>query len=274
MTKAELLAKSKEFFKIAEKIQDETLALDERKSALTTLGEQYHVWFRSALDLFDASSQEGEKLKFETEYEGSFLSSKILKFLTSALDVSPFYDPEKPILSKWTYPYKRCFQEPLFKQCNLLSRLEIDSITVNAHEWNPTICRILKVFIDKAENAKTNHEKKLTYEYLAIFLIGAVEGLSVIGHDQRGASEEIDLWIANDAQDAFWRRHAGDPFIVECKNWESSVGVQEIRNLKSIMDSKNIRFALLLSKSGVTGDNYRDAKSLIRNAAPSAFGPK
>ena len=269
MTKTELITKSKEMLEIAEKIQAESLSFDDRKNALQLLNDQYHDWYRAALNLFDASSQEGEKQKFENEYEGSFLSQKILKFLTSALDESPLYDPDKPVFDKWTYSYKRCFQEPLLKQCNILSALEIDSIITNAQEWNPTICRILKVFIDKAENAETNHEKKLTYEYLAIFLVGAIEGLSIIGHDHRGASEEIDLWVANEAKDIFWAQHAGDPFIVECKNWGTPVGVQEIRNLKGIMDGKNISFALLMSKNGITGDNYQEARSIVRNAAPN-----
>lgn len=269
MTKTELITQSKEMLKIAEKIQNESFSLDKRKKSLLLLNDQYHGWYRAAMNLFDASSREGEKQKFENEYEGSFWTQKILKFLTSALEESPLYDPEKPILNKWTYPYKRCFHEPLLKQCNILSGLEIDSIITNIQEWNPTICRILKVFIDKAENAETNHEKKLTYEYLAIFLIGAIDGLSIIGHDQRGASEEIDLWVANEAKDIFWVKHAGDPFIVECKNWATPVGVQEIRNLKGIMDSKNVSFSVLMSKHGITGDNYQDARSIVRNAAPN-----
>lgn len=268
MIKSDLLAKSKRMLEIAEKVQDEANSLAERKSALVLLNDEYHEWYRSAIKLFDASGQDSEKQNFKNEYEGSFLSQKILKFLTSALDESPLYDPEKTIFNKWTYSYKKSFQEPLLKQCNILSGLEIDTIITNVQEWNSTICRILKVFIEKAEIAKTNHEKKLTYEYLAIFLIGAIEGLSIIGHDQRGASEEIDLWIANEAKDSFWAQHAGDPFIVECKNWGTPVGVQEIRNLKSIMDGKNIRFALLMSKNGITGDNFQDARSIVRNAAP------
>lgn len=269
MTKTELLEESKELLKIAEKIQDELLAPDDRKEALAELNERYHSWYRASIELFNAGGQEGGKQKFENEYEGSFWSSKILKFLTSALDVSPLYDPEKPVFDKWTYSYKRCFQEPLLKQCNLLSSLEIDSVVSDAYEWNPTICRILKVFIDKANNAETNHEKKLTYEYLAIFLIGTVEGLSIIGHDRRGTSAEVDLWVANDAKDTFWVRHTGDPFIVECKNWGNPAGVQEIRNLEGIMGSKTVRFAILLSRNGITGDNYHEAKSIIRTAVPN-----
>ncbi len=117
------------------------------------------------------------------------------------------------------------------------------------------------------ENERTvrNHIKKLTYEYLAIFLVGAVEGLTVIGHDERGASEEIDLWIANDSKDSFWVR-IGNVFIVECKNWGNPMGVPEVRSLKSIMQDKNIDFSILMSKNGITGDNYHDANDIIRKA--------
>jgi hypothetical protein len=121
---------------------------------------------------------------------------------------------------------KRCFKTPLLKQCNILANLQ--SVPLSGEEgraWNATICRIFKAFIEKAVSARTNNEKKLTYEYLAIFLIGAIEGFTVIGHDERGPAEEVDLWVANESTSNFWQR-IGNPFIVECKNWGEPVGVQ------------------------------------------------
>jgi len=154
----------------------------------------------------------------------------------------------------------------LLKQCNILANLQ--SVPVSGEEgraWNTTICRIFKAFLEKADSASSNNEKKLTYEYLAIFLIGAIEGFTVIGHDERGPAEEVDLWVANESTSNFWQR-IGNPFIVECKNWGKPVGVQEIRNLNTVMDNKNIQFAILLSKNGITGDVGREATSEISNA--------
>jgi len=87
----------------------------------------------------------------------------------------------------------------------------------------------------------------------------------VIGHDERGTSEEIDLWVSNESTDSFWQR-MGNSFIVECKNWGKPAGVQEIRNLSAIMGNKGVQFAILLSKNGITGDRAREADGEIRNA--------
>ncbi len=139
------------------------------------------------------------------------------------------------------------------------------SDTGDGEAWNATICRIFTAFIEKAEDAKTNNQKKLTYEYLALFLIGAVEGLTVIGHDQRGPSEEVDVWVANESGSSFWQR-VGNPFLVECKNWNKPVTASEVRNLSAVMRNKNVRFAILMSRNGVTGDEERDALGEIKNA--------
>jgi hypothetical protein len=268
-TGRQLVEEAEKLLDTAGKIQDETQSIQVRETKLKELENLYHTWYRYALSLFDNHKQLGERQMFEQEYSGSFLFAKILKFLTSGLEVNPFYVPDNPLTAKYTYPFVRCFKEPLLKQCNLLSKLETlastSLVTGEESAWNVTICRIFTVFLEKAENAKTNHEKKLTYEYLAIFLLGAIDGLTMIGHDERGASEEIDLWIANEAKDAFWQR-VGSAFIVECKNWGAPVGVPEIRNLKSIMEDKNIAFAILLSRNGVTGDRWHDAIDIIRNA--------
>ncbi len=265
----QLIEESKEILNLAEKVQDETLPMKERETILNNLAEIYHEWYRTALILFDNRNQPGERQKFEQEYLGSIWSGKIIKFLTLGLQISPLYDPSKPVFDKWSFPFPMSFKEPLLKQCNMLASLEnmMSAPTMNGEDnsWNATIRRIFTVFIEKAEKAKTTHTKKLTYEYLAIFLIGAVEGLTVIGHDERGASEEIDLWVANDSKDNFWSR-IGNVFIVECKNWGEPVGVPEMRNLKSIMHDKNIEFSILMSKNGITGDNYHDALDIIRKA--------
>lgn len=267
----DLINRSKRLLAIAETIQDETKTLEECQKQLDELSELYHEWYRSGLALFDAHKQPASRQKFEQEYEGSFWNAKIIKFLTLGLQINSLYDPKTAVINKWTYPFTRCFKEPLLKQCNILANLENSSVLSiqgrnESDLWNVIIRRIFTVFIEKAEFAKTNHEKKLTYEYLAVFLIGAVNGLTVIGHDKRGASEEIDLWVSNASDDSFWQRHVGDPFIVECKNWMDPVGVTEIRKLLSIMEDKKVQFALLLAKNGVTGTKYQDAIRLMQNA--------
>jgi len=270
-TAIDLISISEKLLLEAEKIQDETFPMEERQKQLKLVDNMYHEWYREALVLFNTYNQPQQREKFEKEYEGSWLSSKIKKFITSGLKPNILYKSEQEIpgLSKFTYPFSTSFKEPLSSQCNILSTIEISTNPVNniqTADWNSTICRILHLFIDIAEKAQTNHEKKLTYEYLAMFLIGAIEGLSVIGHDERGTTSEVDVWVANHSQDLFLQKHLGDPFIIECKNWSEPVGVSQIRNLKAIMDNKNLKCSIIISKKGVTGSKNYDAVGEIQNA--------
>lgn len=269
-TKDQLIDEAKVILKSARRVQDEAEPSSGRVTVLEKVSDEYHDWYRSASSLFNAYGSVGERQKFEDEYQGSFLSPRINDFLTSGTEESPLYNSDSAgLLDKWTYPYTRCFKAPILRQTNFIAGLqEVDAspeIGTAANEWNQTICRVFRAFIERADEATTNNDKKLTYEYLAFFLIGAIEGFKVLALDKRGLSKEVDLWVSNEAESNFWQR-IGNPLIVECKNWAESVGVQQVRNLDSVMDSSNVQFAILLSKNGVTGEQGREAVNEIRNA--------
>jgi Restriction endonuclease len=268
----ELIVQTDSILALATTIQDENLELEKRQDNLKSLEIIYHNWYYAASALFNLYNQPGDRLKFMAEYEGSIWFPKVHKFILAGLQPSVFYDPEKPnqLIPKWNYPFERAFKEPFLKQKHLLGAFEVHIALTELsekqkQEWNEVICRILKIFIDKADSANSNAEKKFTYEYLAMFLIGAIEGLAVISHDLRSPAEEVDLLIANESKENLWIS-IGNPFIVECKNWTSSVGVPQVRNLLGVMDSKNIGSAILLCKNGITGDSTHDAKLLVREA--------
>lgn len=270
MAKDQLIEEASVLLESARRVQDEAEPLSERAAVLENVSDEYHAWYRSALSLFNTYDSMGERQKFEEEYQGSFLSPKINDFLTSGLEDNPLYNSDSSgLMDRWTYPYARCFKAPLLKQTNLLAGLQKTDNPLEGgvvdNEWNETICRVFRAFIERADEATTNNDKKLTYEYLAFFLIGAIEGFKVLALDRRGLSKEVDLWVSNEAGSNFWQR-IGNPFIVECKNWGEPVGVQQIRNLDSVMASSNVQFAILLSKNGVTGEQGREAANEIRNA--------
>ncbi len=213
---------------VASKIQqDEEVGLSQE--AIDELSNEYHTWLSQSLSVLPQDLKD----KFRSEYEGTFWSAKIKKFLEVPTQPSPFKpndEKAKELFPRWAYPYKQNFYPYIRSQRQLLiearerEKSEVSMKIEKASDWNETIRNIFKVFLEKADSAKTNHEKKLTYEYLAIFLIGAIDGLTIMGHDERGISEEIDLWIANESKDAFWQRMPG-AFIVECKNWGNPIGV-------------------------------------------------
>ena len=132
-------------------------------------------------------------------------------------------------------------------------------------QWTEQLRQLFARFLHRVRRAQTNDEKKKSLEYLAEFLFGTVQGLKVIDRDLRSSAEEIDGLIRNESDEPFWR-NLGNPFLVECKNWGVPVGAKEIRDLKGKMDSRGIRTAFLLAKSGVSGDDYRDARLVIREA--------
>lgn len=266
----ELLAEVDPLKEIASRVQDETQTPESRQDVLNQLNQRYHDWYRRGLSFLTSVGDIDVKQKFEQEYEGGLFSQKILSFLTDGLRVSPFYKPEQenPFFPKFAYKVQDTFHQPLVKQSNYIavaarSTIKADSV---GEGWNSTVRRIFQAFIDKAEVAKTNQEKKFAYEYLAIFIIGSIEGLNILGHDERGSADEIDLWVANQSSVPFFQKHLGDPFIVECKNWGEAVSAKEIRSIRSIMDDKHIRFALVLARNGVTGADAKDAQEIIRRA--------
>jgi hypothetical protein len=250
----------------ASKVQNgESIGLP--KETIDQLTRDYHSWFGKCLPLLPEDLRE----KFRAEFNGTWYSFKIKKFLEAPTQPNILYpagdEKAKTVFSPWTYSYAQNFHPYILSQMQILieaSERQEPTLTNNGDSWNATICRVFREFIKKANEAQTNHAKKLSYEYSGIFLMTAIDGLTVIGHDIRGASEEIDLWIANDSNDSFWRS-IGSPFIVECKNWGEPVGVQEVRNLSSIMESKNISFAILMARNGITGDRAHDAVASIRD---------
>jgi hypothetical protein len=262
----QLIAEGQSLDERASKVQDgESIGLP--KEAIDKLTRDYHSWYARCLTLLS----EDLKVRFRAEFDGTWYSFKIKRFLEAPTQPNMIYhagdEKTKAVLAPWTYTYTQNFHPCVLSQMQILieaSERQEQAVSKDEGSWSATIRRAFREFIKKANEAETNHAKKLSYEYLGIFLITAIDGLTVIGHDTRGASEEIDLWVSNDSNDSFWRS-IRSPFIVECKNWGEPVGVQEVRNLSSIMESKNIGFAILMARNGITGDRSHDAVATIRD---------
>lgn len=262
----QLTAEGQRLDERASKIQaDKEVGLS--KEEIDKIVRDYHSWYGKSLSCLP----EDLKTKFRAEFEGSWISFRIKKFLEAPTELNKIHqtgdEATKALFPYWTFPYTQNFHPYILSQVQILieaSERQEPASTNNEGLWNATVRRVFSVFIEKAKTADSNVSKKLSYEYLAIFLITAIDGLTVIGHDTRGASEEIDLWVENNSTDTFWQK-VGHVFIVECKNWHDAVGVPQVRNLSAIMESKNIAFAILMARNGVTGDDWHDAVAAIRD---------
>lgn len=122
---------------------------------------------------------------------------------------------------------------------------------------------LFKEILERAKTASTNDEKKKTSEDLAEIIIKQIEGLEVIERNLRSSAEEIDLLISNESKEVFWTR-LSSPFLLECKNWSVSVGSREIRDFAGKMESAGVMTGILITLSNITGNEYKDAKLLIR----------
>lgn len=125
LTIPELLKQANVLKSLAENVQNESIPLSKRETILSDLYEQYHIWYRQALAYFERAGESDKKEKFEKEYEGTFWTSQILSFLTEGLKPNVLFKADNPQLLKWQHPVILRFQQPIEKQCNILSTLQI-----------------------------------------------------------------------------------------------------------------------------------------------------
>ena len=217
-------------------------------AVLEGLSDSYHNWYRISLELFEARNQAVERQKFEEEYSDSFWSPKIISFLTEGLQANPLYDPDNPLLGKWSYPFVNCFKEPLIKQCNALSRLSSAlSATSSGSDFSSnTQSRARKVHIKGYEL-----EREVATIYRAL---GAQ-----VEHNVSLAGNQIDILIAEQTSSGSTVRSA-----IECKAYTRPVGIDIISSFSAISrllkDRALIDRAILVSTNGFTAQARSAAK--------------
>jgi hypothetical protein len=117
--------------------------------------------------------------------------------------------------------------------------------------------------LSKVKSATTNDEKKKSLEDLAEVLIMPISGLAVLRHNLRSSAEEIDVLVTNESKDIFWIR-LDSPILIECKHWSTPVGVTEIGDVVRKLNSLGKPTSILLTLNGITGNDFRDARLLLR----------
>jgi len=109
----------------------------------------------------------------------------------------------------------------------------------------------LLAHVDAAVKPK---EKGESLENLASFVLDAIPGWKVVGRNKRSRSSELDLIVENSNPGHPFLKDVGPAVIVECKNWEDPVGAPEIRDFGRDIQKRRIKFGILVSRSGITGD--------------------
>lgn len=89
-------------------------------------------------------------------------------------------------------------------------------------------------------------------EDLLELLLTQIRGF-VIAARQRGADEEFDILVRNESPDPFWSKES--PYIlVECKNWSSKVGPEELDRFRNKLRRRydRTRLGFFVAASGFT----------------------
>jgi hypothetical protein len=111
----------------------------------------------------------------------------------------------------------------------------------------------------------TPQQKGASLEAFAEGLIKVLPGMRVQKRDLRLEAEEIDLLVSNYGL-AVW----GDPILVECKNWSTPVGANEVVLFTRKIVDQGAKTGILIVTAGITGDERRDAGLRVREALTGA----
>lgn len=117
----------------------------------------------------------------------------------------------------------------------------------------------LESLIELVETATTNDEKKRTLEDLTEFLFESIHNCHVFKKDFRTPTSELDLILENENTFHPFLKDIGFTFPIECKNWKEPIGSNEIRDFGRDIQKRQLKFGILISKKGVTGNKYKDA---------------
>src|ERR1700674_118927 len=148
---------------------------------------------------------------------------------------------------------KRQLTEPRRPRFHLVTESPSGQFTIDRDQ--------LEQRLDTACAAKSNDDKKTTFESLALFLFDAIECVEIRKQNLLTDTGELDIvgrFTNPSAKPAFW--NTADPyFVVECKNWRTTVTSREVEVFVGKLQKCRARFGILFSRNGVTGRSGRDA---------------
>ena len=124
-------------------------------------------------------------------------------------------------------------------------------------------------YLNQGASATTTTAQGKALEDLICYVFQKLPGISVTRRNKKNAfhTEEIDV--------AFWNdQHSkGLPFLpnlilVECKNWSSPVGSEQVNWFDTKLKNRGLGFGILVASNGITGNHQEitDAHSIIAAA--------
>ncbi|MEA1925390.1 MAG: phospholipase D-like domain-containing protein [Candidatus Altiarchaeota archaeon] len=168
--------------------------------------------------LFDETLVDHHKKEFE-EIFGRMNNQIVYKFIRKQID--PLSEIINPILSEKEV------------QRNGLRRL-----------WAQVI----------SEQQKDKHKKGKILEEFSRLFFSFDDGLVVDDVNLRTEDEEIDIVLKNKINDPFWQQLKSPFIFIECKNWSSKVGTDELKKFRTdVSDHGNLtNIGLFIAVNGFT----------------------
>ena len=126
--------------------------------------------------------------------------------------------------------------------------------------------------LEKVQTAENSVEKGKTLEDLATYLTLLIPGWIPRRNVRTVYNEfESDIIVSNLIQAADLNvERFGRDFLVECKNWSASVGVNDVGYFLFRMRLTDTRFGILFASNGITGDSEKpEDRDTVRRAAKS-----
>lgn len=122
----------------------------------------------------------------------------------------------------------------------------------------------LKNLMNQALSENNAYTKGVLWEDVAFYFLNSIDAWKITGRRTKTSSQEIDLSVANVSLDSdLWQ--LGAYILVECKNWNTHVGIHQIRNIAHISAMKGNKTSILFATNGITKDAQEEIERLSIN---------
>lgn len=129
--------------------------------------------------------------------------------------------------------------------------------------------RTIQRHFAKGDAATTTTAQGNALEDLVCYVFQKLPGITVTRRNEKNAfrTEEVDV--------AFWNEQhvkglsfLPNVILVECKNWSTTVGSEQVNWFDTKLKNRGLSFGILVASNGITGndDDITDAHSIIAAA--------
>lgn len=120
---------------------------------------------------------------------------------------------------------------------------------------SPTLRKIIADGLRRCDDAATTAQQGGALEDLLEAMFYRLPGVDEVKRNTLNAfaTEELDLAVGN-LRHRNGLRHLADVILVECKNWSSAVGTEEVVYFIARVKQRGCQCGILVAMQGVTGD--------------------